>query len=369
MLRGPVLERWVARRARQMDEVLVERIVRTIPEKLAPERPSALVGKGTVRNILLIADCMWEQNDLAPELERIAPTRTLDLRPALKRRRGEETESDIVVRTVRDFIADQPHYSPDVILLYARPLLLSEELFALIRQSWKCPLLGMNLDDRMQFFSYGVFSAGDENYRQWVALFDLNITNCLPAVDWYRQAGAAVIYSPQGVHLTPDLKLPDSPKYKYDFSFLGSRKPERETVINRIREVGISIQLFGAGWPKSQWVNNANAVFRDSQINLGIGLASPSLTVTTVKGRDFECPGVGACYLTTYNWELPLHYELGKEILCYRNHEELVEMYAYYHKRPEECLKIAQAAWRRSVAEHTWEHRFRKIFRAVGFKA
>jgi hypothetical protein len=68
-------------------------------------------------------------------------------------------------------------------------------------------------------------------------------------------------------------------------------------------------------------VENPNSVFRDSQINLGIGFASPSFTLTTVKGRDFECPGVGACYLTTYNWELPLHYELGKEILCYRSVE------------------------------------------------
>jgi hypothetical protein len=32
-------------------------------------------------------------------------------------------------------------------------------------------------------------------------------------------------------------------------------------------------------------------------------------------------------------------------------------------------LKMAQAAWRRSVAEHTWEKRFRKIFRQLGFKA
>jgi spore maturation protein CgeB len=77
---------------------------------------------------------------------------------------------------------------------------------------------------------------------------------------------------------------------------------------------------------------------------------------------------VGACYLTTYHWELPLHWELGAEILCYRNIEELIEMYSWYGKRPEVCLKIAQAAWRRAVAEHTWERRFRKIFEQSGFK-
>jgi spore maturation protein CgeB len=43
-------------------------------------------------------------------------------------------------------------------------------------------------------------------------------------------------------------------------------------------------------------------------------------------------------------------------------------MYSWYGKRPEVCLKIAQAAWRRAVAEHTWERRFRKIFEQSGFK-
>lgn len=369
MLRGPVLERWLARRARQMDQALVDQLVQTIPKPLAADRPPAVTGSGTVKQILLIADCMWEQNDLVPELARIAPTQTLDLRPALKLRSADELESSITLHAVREFIAASPRYEPEVILFYARPRLLSDEVFALLRRTWKCPLLGMNLDDRVQFFQYGILSAADDNYQHWARKFDLNITNCLPATDWYRQAGCPVVYSPQGVHLTPDLKLPTDTNFKYDLSFLGSKKPEREVVIGKLREAGIAIHLFGGGWPKSQWVEKPNDVFRGSQINLGIGLVTPSLNVTTVKGRDFECPGVGACYLTTYNWELPLHFELGREILCYRCLEELVEMYAYYRKRPDECLKIAQAAWRRSVAEHTWEHRFRKIFRLVGFKA
>lgn len=351
-----------------MDKAYIGRVVKSVAEPLAPERPPAVTGDGAVRQILLIADCMWEQNDLVPELALIAPTQTLDLRPALKRRSGDAPESGIVLRTMQEFIAANPRYEPDVILFYARPLLLSEEIFDLLRRTWKCPLLGMNLDDRMQFFPYGIFSAGDDNYQYWARKVDLNITNCLPATDWYRQIGCPVVYSPQGVHLTPDLTVPMSHDFKYDFSFLGSKKPEREGLVGQLRGAGISINLFGAGWRNSQWVSDPNQVFRSSQINLGIGLASPSLALTTVKGRDFECPGVGACYLTTYNWELPLHYELGKEILCYRNFEELVELYAFYRKRPEECLKIAQAAWRRSVAEHTWEKRFRKIFRQLGFK-
>jgi len=84
-------------------------------------------------------------------------------------------------------------------------------------------------------------------------------------------------------------------------------------------------------------------------------------------GGDFECPGVGACYLTTYNWELANWWGIGREILCYRNVEELIEIFAWYRNRTEDSLKIAQAAWRRSVNEHTWEWRFRKIFREIGY--
>lgn len=311
---------------------------------------------------------MWEQNDLVPELARIAETRVLDLRSALKNQRENQLPAETVVRTLSQFADGQSQWSPDVILFYARPSLLSEEVFHALRRRWKCPLLGMSLDDKFEFFDYGIFTSGDDNYGKWAREFDLNVTSCLPATEWYRQRGLPVIYSPSGVHQPPGLTEPTSASFKYELGFLGSIKPERKIIIEQLRHAGVPINLFGAGWPNTQWVDDPNDVFRSTQINLGIGFASPSLTLTTVKGRDFACPGVGACYLTTYNWELPLHYELGKEILCYRSVEELIEIYSYYRRRPEDCLKIAQAAWRRCSAEHTWEKRFRRIFRHAEFK-
>ena len=367
-LRGPVLKWWTARRGRQWDAAYGVELVRMLARPVVPAVAPSFTTPGVLRQILLIADCMWEQQDLVPELARIADTHALDLHPALKSKPRGQTDSAAVVEAIRHFIEANGNLSPDVILFYARPALLSEEAFHHLRQRWNCPLFGMNLDDKAQFFPYGIFSSGDDNYRHWAKKFDLNLTNCLPATEWYRQEGLPCLYSPQGVHLTPELTLPVSANFKYDFSFLGSKKPEREVIIGRLQRAGISPNLFGSGWANGQWVANPNAIFRSTQINLGIGFATPSLALTTIKGRDFECPGVGACYLTTYNWELPLHYELGKEILCYRSVEELIEIYTYYRKHPEDCLKIAQAAWRRCSAEHTWEHRFRNIFQQAGFR-
>ena len=368
ILRGRLLDWWATRRGRQWDAAYCVELAKTLNAPIAPVVIPTFPASNPLRQILFIADCMWEQNDLVPELARIADTRLLDLRPALKTMAPGIDGRNVVVETIRQFAADNRSFSPDVILFYLRPALLSDEVFDLLRQKWKCPLFGMNLDDKSEFFAYGVFFAANENYQHWAKKFDLNITNCLPATGWYRQRGLPCIYSPPGVHLTPELTLPATADFKYRFSFVGSMKMERKFIVNQLLALGLPIQTFGSGWPGGQWADNPNQIFRSSQNNLGIGLATPSLTLTTVKGRDFECPGAGACYLTTYNWELPLHYELGKEILCYRSFEELVEMYTWYQNRPEDCLKIAQAAWRRCTNEHTWQHRFRIIFLKTGFR-
>jgi hypothetical protein len=367
ILRGPLLDWWLIRRGRQVDQSYRAELVEQLKGSCKTRALPQFVGRAKIRQILIIADCLWEQNDLVPELARIAETHLLNLRDSLRDMQESPEARTTVIEAVRRFTEANGALAPDVMLLYLRPGLLSDEVFDLLRRSWKCPLFGMNLDDKMEFFSKRIFSSGNHNYQYWAKKFDLNLTNCLPATDWYRERDLPCLYSPQGVHLPPGLAPPTSSDFKYKLSFLGQVKVERKYVVNQLQSAGIPIQLFGRGWPGSKWVESPNSIFRDSQINLGIGFASPSFALTTVKGRDFECPGVGACYLTTYSWELPLHYELGKEILCYRSVEELIEMYSWYSKRPQECLRIAQAAWHRCAAEHTWEKRFRRILLQTGF--
>lgn len=368
VLRGRLLDWWVLRRGRQIDVAYLGELAGIPSASSARPKVPNLHNGNKLRQILYIADCLWGPVGLAPEeLSRIADTSLLDLHAALATTSEGPEGRALVVKLVREFVQANRSLSPDVVILYLRPGLLSDEVFDVLRQAWTCPLFGMNLDDKMEFFPYGIFAHGNDNYQFWAGKYDMNITNCLPATDWYRQKGLPCLYSPQGVHFTPDMTFPTSADFKYEFSFLGQVKVERTFVVNQLRRAGIEIRTFGRGWPDSEFIQNPNEVFRCSQLNLGIGLASPSLTLTTTKARDFECPAAGGCYLATYTWELPLLYDLGKEILCYRNVEELIEVYAWYRRRPEECLKIAQAGWRRCAAEHTWEKRFRKIFEQMGF--
>lgn len=107
-------------------------------------------------------------------------------------------------------------------------------------------------------------------------------------------------------------------------------------------------------------------IYRTTQLNLGIGFNLPGDRFTNLKNRDFECPGAGGCYLTTFDWELADLFDVGREILCYRTFADLCEMLLHYGRRPGACLEIARAGFERARREHTWAHRFAEVFRQAG---
>lgn len=366
LLRGPILDLWVRRKSHRLENEFVRRFLEAQKTNPTPARPVS-TPRPAPRVIAFIADCMWELDNLVPELAKIAETKVLDLRPLL-RATSTHNPKDVTMRAIEKFIRTTS-VEPDVIFFYARPSLLSDGVFDAIRRHWKAPLLGMNLDDKSQFFDYGIFHAGDDDYQYWAKFFDLTLSSSLALSECYRSRGLPVYYCPAGCRPSAKtLMPPTSAAFKYQFTFLGSRKPERAEIVDRLIAHGISIDLFGTGWPGTGWVEAPDLLFRQSQLNLGFGFLSANAVLTNLKARDFECPGAGACYITTYNWELPNFYEIGREILCYRSVEELIEMHVYYSKRPEICLQIAQAAHRRCMSEHTWEQRLRAALRYIGFK-
>ncbi len=357
---------WILRRAKQIDVAYLKAITTSdtcepiLEHNINPQTQP----KSVLKRLLFVGDCMWEQQQLFPEILKICDLDVLNLRPFL----------DSAVDPVTGVISALENYAsntstePDIILFYARPSILSEEAFAIIRKRWTCPLLGMNLDDRVEFFPYGILASGNDNYAQWIRFFDINLTSSLVAIDWYRRMGGQAHYLPQGFSPIPQFTSPPTTaNFSHSLTFVGSWKPERGILINELNKHGINTEIFGNGWPNGQWIDNPASVYRTSQLNLGIGYALASARIASAKGRDIECPATGACYITTYHWELAEMFEIGKEILCYRNLEELIELYTYFSKRPGHCLKIARAAHRRAFSEHTWEIRLRKLFNELGF--
>jgi spore maturation protein CgeB len=91
-----------------------------------------------------------------------------------------------------------------------------------------------------------------------------------------------------------------------------------------------------------------------------------SLLIPHVRLRDFEAPMCGACYLTGYSDEIEEFYEVGKEIETYRTEDELIDKTGHYLRNAASAERLRNAGLRRARRDHTWRHRFEKLFREIG---
>ena len=196
---------------------------------------------------------------------------------------------------------------------------------------------------------------------------DVHLTNSFECIRWYMAEGAAAYYFPQAID--PEIYRPLNLERDIPVSFMGAAYGARIDFIRKLKKAGIPIQCFGAGWERGKGerpdIDNVEIYCR-SIVNLGIGATGHSERLTCVKGRDFEVPAVGGFYLTTYDYELSRLFYIGKEIVCYRNVLDCIELIRYYLERPEEAQEIGEAGRQRILAEHTWTHRMVGLLKWMG---
>ncbi len=142
---------------------------------------------------------------------------------------------------------------------------------------------------------------------------------------------------------------------------------DRPAFLNALAGRGVSVQVFGHGWqgrprlPFHQMVR----LFSRSKINLNLSNAS-MMTGQQIKGRNFEIPGAGGFLLSGPADGLGDYYEDGREIVTFNDVDDLADKARYYLAHDAERERIARNGYERTLAEHTWPHRFDQIFRAVG---
>jgi spore maturation protein CgeB len=77
--------------------------------------------------------------------------------------------------------------------------------------------------------------------------------------------------------------------------------------------------------------------------------------------RLFEATGVGTLLITDMKDNLNDLFEVGKEVVAYKNPEECVELVRYYLENEKERNDIALAGQQRTLAEHTYLHRMQEL--------
>jgi spore maturation protein CgeB len=74
----------------------------------------------------------------------------------------------------------------------------------------------------------------------------------------------------------------------------------------------------------------------------------------------------GALYVTGYMPELETMFEPDREVVAYRNQDELLAKVTRLLREPAEAAAIRVAGRKRALADHTPHVRFQKLFAELG---
>jgi spore maturation protein CgeB len=166
-----------------------------------------------------------------------------------------------------------------------------------------------------------------------------------------------------------------------DAVFVGQPHSDRRAVLEHLTAHGIAAQAYGYGWPAGRVTHEQMLdLFGRAKVVLNLSNASrPHLLNvraflgallrprrSQIKGRNFEVPGCRATMVTDYVPGLEHYFKLDQEVVCFRSRAELTERCRELIANPGLREEIAQAGYRRVLAEHTYVHRFNELFQAMG---
>ena len=113
------------------------------------------------------------------------------------------------------------------------------------------------------------------------------------------------------------------------------------------------------------------ALYSRSCVSLGIldvydGHDPSKRVIRHMHLREFEAPMCGATYLTGFTPELAECFEPDREVLVYRDMEELIDKARFYILHADAGEEIRVAGRRRALADHTWQSRYERLFEVIG---
>ncbi|MES2353810.1 MAG: glycosyltransferase [Pseudomonadota bacterium] len=323
-------------------------------------QPRRYLHNASEARVALICMETWESRSLIPGIANSFDTVHIPIRDTSDHAFYTAQQQDVV----RKFIDADTHSPFDMVLVYATNAQISADTLNTIRGYG--PLVAvMCLDDKQSFRDLKPQRSWPGGQFPLIGSAHVHLTNARECVRWYDRHNASALHWPEGAHV--DFGFYAGAVQDIDVSFVGQCYGIRRNFVDKLRRQGINVSCFGRGWENS-FVSDSDMfrVFARSKINLGLGYVGYSTSMTCLKGRDFDVPGTGNFYLTTYDTELADCFRVGEEIVCYRNGAECAELIRYYLERPEARKQIADAGRGRVVREHTWQYRLEYLMQWAG---
>lgn len=284
---------------------------------------------------------------------------------------------------------------PDICFFVLLKGFLEKEVVREITEKNEITTLNWFTDDHWAFDNFS---------KHWVPFFNWVVTTDLNSFLRYKKIGYKNIIKSQW-GFNNFLYKPLNLSKIYDVSFVGQPYGNRKQIIKKLEKAGIKVECFGKGWPIGKVsLEEMIKIFSQSKINLNFAKSSGKITPKYIarvflkkridksiqidnpknwinniksllarkkkqfKDRNFGIPACSSFLLTDYMKDLEEYYEIGKEIVCFKNIEDLIYKIKYYLKNDKERENIARAGYERTIRDHSYEKRFNEIFKSISIK-
>jgi spore maturation protein CgeB len=273
----------------------------------------------------------------------------------------------------RELAALEAEIEPDVAFF----ILFKDEIAPATIRGMRAPTVNWFADDHWRFADFT---------SVYAPAFDWSVTTDHEALPKYHALGVdTVVLSQWACNRYAYSKVTD--ELEHDVTFVGQPHGDRVRVVERLRDAGIAVECWGHGWPNGKLDHDGMVeTFGASRLNLNLANSSTNPWTlrmrvgavvrlrkpwdpprrSQIKGRTFEVPGSGGFLLTDRVPYLEEYFEIGREISTFDSTDDLIDKVRYWLGRPEERAAVADAGFRRVLAEHTYDHRFAAIFERMG---
>lgn len=167
-----------------------------------------------------------------------------------------------------------------------------------------------------------------------------------------------------------DYLKPIKSEKKYDVSFFGRSNDKRAEYIRYLIKKGIKINVFGDGWAKypelieyyKGHLNSEELVKTINQTKINLGFSMGGYGKPQLKGRPFEVSACKSFILVEYFSKYLDFLDGGKEIIMFKDKEDLVKKINYYLKNEKEGEKIAENAYKRVIKDYNQKTKLLNFF-------
>jgi glycosyltransferase involved in cell wall biosynthesis len=205
--------------------------------------------------------------------------------------------------------------------------------------------------------------------RKIACNFHVFLTNAPQCTGAYRALGARVMVLPIATNEQFFQPVPPRDDLRCDALLIGRAHPDRVAPIRALRE-RFNVHVYGEDWEKFGIPGRGFIYGQDVLAALNSALVTLIFSRTPaghgiIKVGLFDFLAAGALVAADYIPELAQCLEPGREILTFRNVEELVAIVERCCTHPEEAAAIRAAGRARVLRDHTWRTVWPGLLRSI----